>query len=1075
MPRVYTRKKTKQYSAGDVERAYAAWRDGASVRKAAEMYKVPPMTLHDAIKRSRPSAEFVEPKLEKKVFSTEIENDLTKYLKTSAVMFYGLTPTQIRQLVYKYAIANEIKHPISWDENGMAGKDWFTGFMSRNDTLSIRKPESTSLARISAFNRHTVNGFFDNLEQVNNRKCFESNRVFNLDETGISSTPKMPKIVGAKGSHQFGQVVSREKGELVTVVGIVCASGTALPPAFVFPRMRYDERMMMSGATRESLGLVHKSGWMTSENFQKVMEHFVKYSGTSIENPSLLIMDNHESHLSYEAVEYAKVNGVVILTIPPHTSNKLQPLDVSVFGPFKAYFRKQVQNWMVSNPGKILSIYDLPKLACDAWDAATTPSNIKSGFLKCGIYPLNRDVFREVDFLGSSVTDRPCPENAANGLNTVQSSRVENVPSELQEEEAEYIPDPKEEETDVCEDYTSDSSIEELPRKRRKASGTPRRRYLPSSAPTADTALLAAVNTTFAAPLDVPPTAPDVTSSTTTAAPLHVTPPSAPTITSPTAAAEPCQGPSTRAAATSQPIVTFCTATVNSKSHYVWNTRPQHPATASTPAMNIVSSFSPGPTQVAAQASTEEECFNLFLTDDIINEIVMATNQKIDVVAQRYQRQNSTVKRTSAVEIRAMIGILIFSGYKHDNHLQTKEMWCSISGAPFYKAAMSEVRFAFLLQCLRFDDFTTQNERQVIDKLAPIRRVWDKFIDNCKLHYRAHENLTVDEQLVGFRGRCPFRMYIPDKPAKYGIKLLMMNDSETKYMLNAIPYLGKDASVPKGGLQLGHMYTKQLTQPYHHTNRNVTTNNCFTSVPLVTDLLKNCGLTLVGTVRANKREIPDAMKKKRNRAPGSTAFLFTKDMTLVSYLPNKVTNKKVVLLLSSKHRQPTVFENGKPEIITFYNKTKGGTENFDQMCDLYSCSRKTNRWPMCLFFAIINAAIVNSYIIYRENKMKGQPGKKVNRRQYMRELALQLIKPNSEERMNAPTLQRHFKLIISQVCSLNPPTGAAGGPSAAEMKEPLVRCKLCQSKADKKTRFRCHTCHQPVCPLHYFPICSNCV
>ena len=385
MPRVYTRKKTKQYSAGDVERAYAAWRDGASVRKAAEMYKVPPMTLHDAIKRSRPSAEFVEPKLEKKVFSSEIENDLTKYLKTSAAMFYGLTPTQIRQLVYKYAIANEIKHPVSWDENGMAGKDWFTGFMSRNDTLSIRKPESTSLARISAFNRHTVNGFFDNLEQVNNRKCFESHRVFNLDETGISSTPKMPKIVGAKGSHQFGQVVSREKGELVTVVGIVCASGTALPPAFVFPRMRYDERKMMSGATRESLGLVHKSGWMTSDNFQKVMEHFVKYSGSSLENPSLLIMDNHESHLSYEAVEYAKVNGVVILTIPPHTSNKLQPLDVSVFGPFKAYFGKQVQNWMVSNPGKILSIYDLPKLACDAWDAATTPSNIKSGFLKCGI------------------------------------------------------------------------------------------------------------------------------------------------------------------------------------------------------------------------------------------------------------------------------------------------------------------------------------------------------------------------------------------------------------------------------------------------------------------------------------------------------------------------------------------------------------------------------------------------------------------------------------------------------------------------------------------------------------------
>lgn len=54
------------------------------------------------------------------------------------------------------------------------------------------------------------------------------------------------------------------------------------------------------------------------------------------ENPILLLCDNHKSHISIEAIDYARENWIVYLTFPPHTSHKLQPLDVTVFGPFKA-------------------------------------------------------------------------------------------------------------------------------------------------------------------------------------------------------------------------------------------------------------------------------------------------------------------------------------------------------------------------------------------------------------------------------------------------------------------------------------------------------------------------------------------------------------------------------------------------------------------------------------------------------------------------------------------------------------------------------------------------------------------
>lgn len=414
MPRVYQKKRTKTYVEGDIERAFEDWKEGLSIRKAASLYKIPPMTLTDAIRRSKQGnkgVKYCPPNLEKKVFTSSVEGNLAEYLKTTSAMYHGLTPGQVRQLAYEYAVANKINHPESWNINRAAGKDWFTGFMERNSSLSIRKPESTSLARITAFNRYTVGSFFEKLETIMKREKFESHRVFNLDETGISSTPKMPKLITTKGCHQFGQVVSRERGELVTMVGIVSASGNALPPGFVFPRVRFDERKMMAGATAESLGMVHKSGWMTSNNFLNVMKHFVKYSCSSLDNKSLLIMDNHESHISYDAVQYAKDNGVVILTIPPHTSNKLQPLDVSIYGPFKNYFGRQVQSWMIANPGKTLTIYDLPKLACDSWTSACTPANVKNGFLKTGILPFNPDTFQDADFLGSSVSDRPLPSN----------------------------------------------------------------------------------------------------------------------------------------------------------------------------------------------------------------------------------------------------------------------------------------------------------------------------------------------------------------------------------------------------------------------------------------------------------------------------------------------------------------------------------------------------------------------------------------------------------------------------------------------------------------------------------------
>lgn len=141
------------------------------------------------------------------------------------------------------------------------------------------------------------------------------------------------------------------------------------------------------GTPPGSLILANISGWMNSELFLDVMKHFIRRTGTSKEYPSILLMDNHESHLSIEALDLAKESGVTVLTLHPHTSTRLQPLDVGIHGPFKTYYYSAMSSWMLHNLGYPVTIYYVGALIGEAFAKSMTPSNITQAFKKTGIFP----------------------------------------------------------------------------------------------------------------------------------------------------------------------------------------------------------------------------------------------------------------------------------------------------------------------------------------------------------------------------------------------------------------------------------------------------------------------------------------------------------------------------------------------------------------------------------------------------------------------------------------------------------------------------------------------------------------
>jgi len=222
---------------------------------------------------------------------------------------------------------------------------------------------------------------------------------------------------------------------------------------------------------------------------------------------------------------------------------------------------------------------------------------------------------------------------------------------------------------------------------------------------------------------------------------------------------------------------------------------------------------------------------------------------------------------------------------------------------------------------------------------------------------------------------------------------------------------------------------------------------------------------MVGTLKKNKREIPPEFKSAKE--PDTSIFGFDQTKTLVSYTPKK---NKCVLLLSTMHYNAAVNEESKkPEMVHFYNSTKGGTDTFDQLCHNYSTARRTNRWPLRVFFGMLDQSGVNSYVIYTmRNKVD------IRRKDYLFDLGFSLVEPQLKRRINQITVRRPIRIGIVEILGDDAPEKDLPTEEPAEKLEKRVRCYLCERNEDKKTNIKCAECHRPTCPAHRVLLCKDC-
>jgi hypothetical protein len=127
----------------------------------------------------------------------------------------------------------------------------------------------------------------------------------------------------------------------------------------------------------------------------------VKYAHPTKESPELLVLDGHCSHKELQVILYARANHAHMLCTPLYATYKLQPLDRTFMKPFAEACPSSMRTY----PELRINEYDFAQLISAAYSKVCRMEIAQNGFSCTGIFPKNQDVFSDLDYLPSHLTE----------------------------------------------------------------------------------------------------------------------------------------------------------------------------------------------------------------------------------------------------------------------------------------------------------------------------------------------------------------------------------------------------------------------------------------------------------------------------------------------------------------------------------------------------------------------------------------------------------------------------------------------------------------------------------------------
>ena len=396
MPRTYKPKNLVKYNQQSLINAVKAVKDNhMSQRVAAQQFGINRSTLKLHLKNE--SISFQSGGITALPTASELE--LANCLSCMAKWGFGFSREEVKVLVTKFVKENKDKdtelgkHLQKYCKfsHDIPGTDWLLAFMSRH-RLSVKLPSTLEKVRMTATSDpFIIYEFYDILEaeisilEIANKPS----AIWNLDETGFSTAAVQTKIVAPIGK-KAARVNATSGRDSMTVLASISANGDIFPPLVIFSGKKLQSTWKGANAYPGTTYSVSDSGWMTADIFASWFQNFCATIKT---RPLLVVYDGHASHMSLQVIQLARSQRVSIIKLPPHTTDKLQPLDVCCFRSLKSGWDKKLAQWNRLHGARAVSKSEFVDLVGEIYPQCLTKQTITSAFQKTGIYPPNRNSY----------------------------------------------------------------------------------------------------------------------------------------------------------------------------------------------------------------------------------------------------------------------------------------------------------------------------------------------------------------------------------------------------------------------------------------------------------------------------------------------------------------------------------------------------------------------------------------------------------------------------------------------------------------------------------------------------------
>ena len=440
-----------------------------------------------------------------------------------------------------------------------------------------------------------------------------------------------------------------------------------------------------------------------------------------------------------------------------------------------------------------------------------------------------------------------------------------------------------------------------------------------------------------------------------------------------------------------------------------------------------------------------------------------------DYTNRHFLQGTGRVLSTSTTEMKKFVGISMMMGCIGMKRIRM--YWQRATRINSVADCMQRDRFSKLRNHFTVvDNNLFSDDAKAADRMWKVRPFMDRIRRTC-LSLPREANVSIDEQMVSFTGRCPSRQYVPRKPNPTGLKNFVLAGS-SGLVLDFEMYQGAgtfdkyEIDGKKAGQGSGAVL--RLCETLSNGHR-LYCDRFFTTVPLIKHMLTK-GIYVTGTI--TKRFLPvtftdDRAMAKMGRGTSEQFVSALDDVSVVKWFDNKS-----ILLASSVHgkepqddcrrwckKQKTHLVVRRPAVIAMYNKYMGGVDMCDRMISYHRMETRTRRWNFRVIAHFIDLALSNCWIQARQE----HPTSTMQLYDFRLAIALTLMRCESTDSSSdsdpedAPIARSRttpLPAIASRVSS------AKHLPVACDMKN-AARCRREGCKA--KTRVKCEKCDMFLC------------